>query len=172
MEVLVSILVLSIGMLGVMGLQMASLRSLNHSRLQATAGRLGADMAEIMQGNLAVALSSSGNPYLIDTEQGPPTGSATCLMSGCSDARQQAQGEVAEWLARLQGPQGLPQVRAVICRDTAPYDAAGLPRWACLDQGDTVVIKIGWPGSNGSDSATQPPSRPGLIVRAVGGAPW
>ena len=51
---------------------------------------------------------------------------------------------MTEWLARVDAE--LPGAQVGVCIDSAPYDGAGKPRWACDTTGTdaTTVIKIGW----------------------------
>ena len=89
-EVLVAVLVLSIGLLGLAGLQVTSLQS-NHSayyRSQATL--LAYDIADRMRANRAVALGSA------DYVTNFPTSSSSNTVSGSRAAR-----DKAEWLNRL-----------------------------------------------------------------------
>lgn len=88
-EVLITVLILAVGLLGVAGMQMTSIQS-NHSayyRTQATV--LAADLAERMRANREVALTTA---YNLDF----PTSS-----SGHSVSGSQAQKDLAEWLNTL-----------------------------------------------------------------------
>ncbi|WP_439859698.1 type IV pilus modification protein PilV [Pseudomonas sp. MBLB4136] len=88
-EVLIAIVVLSIGLLGLAGLQLTSMQS-NHSayyRSQATL--LAYDLADRMRANRTAALTSA---YLVDF----PTSSSSNTVSGTT-----AQKDRAEWLNNL-----------------------------------------------------------------------
>lgn len=166
LEILVSILVLSLGILGAVGMQGASLQANREARLQSAGVRFADEIAELMRSNHQVAnkADAADNPYLID-EDGESASSIVltglCGMSGkaaCSGSTDVAERDIAEWLRRAsdvtQG--GLPGMRAVICFDSAPYDASGLPKWNCDGTGNTLSIKIGWTRANTLSSATGP----------------
>ena len=148
-EVLVAIVVLSFGLLGMVGLQAASLQANRDARLQSTAILLARDLAEAMRGNKAVAVTT--NAYLGDfqsTGGGPltPTVASYCMTVGqdCTTDTAMANAQMTEWLARVSAE--LPGARVRICKDSAPYSSDGLPQWACTSAAatDITVIKIGW----------------------------
>jgi type IV pilus assembly protein PilV len=67
LEVLVAIVVLSFGVLGVVGLQAASLQANKEARNQSAAVRLGRELGDMMRGNKDIAiLSGTANPYLVN----------------------------------------------------------------------------------------------------------
>jgi type IV pilus assembly protein PilV len=159
LEVLIAVVVLSFGLLGVVGLHASALQNNRAARLQSTAVQLGRELGEMMRGNKAVALQAADNPYL--GEFNSPLAAATaatCLSVGsvCATNVEVASAELSEWLSRVDGE--LPGARVTICRDDAPYDAGGRPRWACADASasDTLVIKIGWTtlSTDGSQSTS------------------
>ena len=57
-EVLISIVVLCFGVLGMVGLQAASLQANREARLQSTAVRMAEEMAELMRSNKDTALKA------------------------------------------------------------------------------------------------------------------
>lgn len=63
-EVLVAIVLLSFGLLGMVGLQAAALQNNREARLQSAAVDLARELAEMMRGNKDVAALTSANPYL------------------------------------------------------------------------------------------------------------
>ena len=148
-EVLVAIVVLSFGLLGMVGLQAASLQANRDARLQSTAILLARDLAEAMRGNKAIAVGTV-NPYIgsfqsVGTNPLVPTVASYCLTVGqnCTTPAAVANAQMTEWLSRVSTQ--LPGARVEICKDSAPYDGNGLPRWACSTAGtDIIVIKIGW----------------------------
>lgn len=72
-EVLVALLVLSLGVLGIAGLQATSLRNKNNAYLRTQANILAYDIVDRMRANRSAVLSSSYNISLGAT----PTGSST-----------------------------------------------------------------------------------------------
>lgn len=88
-EVLIAVVVLSIGLLGLAGLQVTSVQS-NHSAYQRSqASLLASDLADRMRANRDAAL---GNAYLMDF----PTSSSSNDVDGS-----QADKDKAEWLNNL-----------------------------------------------------------------------
>ena len=149
-EVLISIVVLSFGLLGVAGLQAASLKYGRIARQQSTAVSLARELADMMRGNPGAASLASGNPYFGDFSGAsiPAAGTATCLDVGsaCTNGNTIAAAQLTDWLIRV--GQALPEARAVICDDTTPYNSSnGLPQWTCTASSSgnfTAVIKLGW----------------------------
>ena len=157
-EVLVSIIILSFGLLGMVGLQATALQSNREARMQSSAGSLARELAEMMRGNkeIAVLPTSATNPYLGDFSS--PLASATasyCLnvataTPACGPNNTLvantviAQAQMTEWLSRVDSE--LPGARVSICVDGTPYDANGLPQWACNATGvqPNMFVKIGW----------------------------
>lgn len=144
-EVLVAVVVLSFGLLGMVGLQGASLKANREARLQASGVRLASEVGDMMRGNKQISILTTGadNPYLQSNFTGTVTAaSPNCFSAPCTTAKQVATADVADWLARVSTE--LPGARVVICFDATPFDAAGKPQWACSDTGGVVNVKIGW----------------------------
>ena len=149
-EVLVSIVVLSFGLLGMVGMQAASLKANREARLQSSAMVLARELAEMVRSNNAIGiLTGSANPYL-GIFNSSPLAAATptyCLSMGttaCADNTAIANAEMTEWLARVDAE--LPGARVDVCFDAAPFDTTtGLPQWPCTaGTSGIVVVKIGW----------------------------
>ena len=103
LEVLVAMVVLSIGLLGLSGLQTSGLRSNHSAFLRSQATIITNDILDRMRANRARAVAGSYNLAY----GAPPTGSITCTTS-CS-ATQVAQMDLFEWrddLARLPAGEG------------------------------------------------------------------
>lgn len=158
-EVLVSIVILSFGLLGMVGLQASALQANREARIQSVAIGLARELAEMMRGNKNVALLTANNPYLGNfTSPLTPTSASYCLnvaagTTACANSTAIANAQMTEWLARVDNE--LPGARVNVCTDSAPFDANGLPQWACTATGTgaTLVIKIGW--TRGSTNRTQ-----------------
>ena len=157
-EVLVAIIILSVGMLGAVGMQSAALRSNKESRNQAAAVTFARDLGEKMRGNHTVAIqtTSANNPYLFDTTltgtSSVATFSVNCFTTGCPILKDAATWDVADWQARVQA--SLPTPRVKVCFDKEPYDSAGIAKWACTNDGDLSVLKMSWTTSNTAGSLT------------------
>ena len=149
-EVLISIIILSFGLLGMVGLQAAALQGNRDARLQSTAVSLARELAEMMRSNKEVARTAS-NPYLgvFTTDPLAAASPSYCLKAGslpsaCASTTAIANAQMTEWLARVSSD--LPGAQVVVCIDSNPYASSGRPRWACDVTGTapTAVIKIGW----------------------------
>ena len=177
-EVLVSLLLLALGLLGASILQLHSLRARHESALLSAGVQLAAGMAERMRANSVLMNGpDTGNPYLNvayaaadDAEAG---GAPDCLGAAACSAAELAQFDIAEWKQQLHA--ALPGARLHICRDAPAWDAAaqGLP-WACNGgKGAPIVIKLGWRGRqpDGSPAVNAAgESLPRLAFQLGGGA--
>jgi type IV pilus assembly protein PilV len=168
LEVLISIVVLCIGLLGMVGLQASSLQANREARLQSAGVALARELGETIRSNPAAAALATGNPYLVATTS--PLAATTpsyCLSVGssCADTNAIANAQLTEWLARVDAE--LPGARVAVCFDASPYDSAGQPEWACdpTNAGATLVIKIGWTraafsrGATAAGATAPPPDR-------------
>jgi type IV pilus assembly protein PilV len=144
-EVLVSILVLSFGMLGVASLLATSLSGSHTSSLRTQAIVLADDLADRMRANRATAVSPGPNNYA-----GIAPAENRCRAVhyahrhaapvACTPA-QLAADDLFDWQAQLVA--ALPQGSGVVCIDSTPEDgAAGAP--ACDGVGGAYAIKEFW----------------------------
>ncbi|MBX9935874.1 MAG: type IV pilus modification protein PilV [Burkholderiaceae bacterium] len=198
-EVLISIVVLSFGLLGSVGLQSFALKSNREGRLQSVATTLAREYAEMMRGNkyIGVKPAAANNPYLLNDKtikalSDLPTAWAYCLHTGCEDGgvltakapntavqTKVAQSQVLEWMARALGD--LPGAWVRVCFDEAPFDSNGLPQWDCTaptggaTANSTIVIKMGWTqsaidrGQTGDAALQKADTRPTLIFPVTSG---
>jgi len=155
LEVLVAIVVLSFGVLGVVGLQAMALQANKEARYQSTAVALARELGDMMRStkNIATLTSAAQNPYLIDFQNANfPGAPNNCFAAVCPSPLTVAQFNMQEWLARVNT--AVPGVRVVVCFDDTPYGADGRPRWAC-DGGatGTSVVKIGWARQSSDSNA-------------------
>jgi len=192
-EVLVSIVILSFGVLGVVGLQAAAIRSNQEAKHQMVALQLARELADMVRGNHAVGALTLNNPYVgsfsASCSANPaPAGTSNCsakltpgfpsycltVGSTCADSTAVAQAQLTEWLDRVDSV--LPTARVVTCFDDDPYDSHGLPVWACPESapaGAPFVIKIGWTrttldksktGAAALDMAVNTDSSPSVVL--------
>jgi type IV pilus assembly protein PilV len=152
LEVLIAIIILSMGMLGAVGMQAAAMQANKETRNQAAAATLGRDLAERMRGNHTIAIKTlaADNPYIFDaTLTGiVATPSVNCFTTGCPTVKDAASWDVADWQTRVQT--ALPTPRVNVCFDKDPFDSAGKPRWVCTNDGNVTVLKMSWTRSNTS----------------------
>jgi type IV pilus assembly protein PilV len=155
LEILVAIIVLSFGLLGMVGIQAMALKSNNDAKQQSTAVQLAGELSDMMRSNkaIAVGLTPAANPYLVanyfggsNTVSNPPE---MCTGTyGCTSTINVARWEMYDWLTRVNDT--LPGARVQVCYDNAPYTTSalgGLPQWGCSGTpaaGGSISIKIGW----------------------------
>lgn len=146
LEVLVSIVLLAIGVLGMLAMQAWALRANQQARYQNAAIRYARDLGELMRSNPGVALQTGdNNPYLGTwTGTAAPyasTSGSACLDAACSGGSAIAQADVDDWYARIS--RELPGVQVTVC-----FDNSATPTWSCPASPNTAVmsptIKIGW----------------------------
>lgn len=164
-EVLVSMLVLTIGLIGAAMMQLHAFRTTEQSNFQDTAVTLARQIAdEIRANNIEMNKPPGANPFLPLSFAAPGSPGATatnCYTGSCSAAAMAAQN-IVEWKRRIADI--LPDGRLEICRDATPVNANGDFVW-CDPSGAApgagpITIKVGWsartPDGKGAD-ANQPP---------------
>jgi type IV pilus assembly protein PilV len=176
-EVLISILIVSIGILGSSAMELIALRTTQESGFQTVAFQLAAEISNQIRMSKAAGSQATRivNAYLsvdYQAEVGPVSTSTQCLSinSNCQPI-ELANFNISQWEQRIQAT--LPMGRLVICRDADPWDAGrGQFKWACggTPSGrDNVAIKIGWQSkaSNGASPTDASRERPPLVVLAT-----
>ena len=169
-EVLVSVVILSIGVLGAVGMQAASLQSNREVRYQVIAASIARELAEKMRGNhiIAVKTTATDNPYLLDTTL---TASSTltapspnCYTTSCPTGLNIAAWDIFDLQVRLKDALPTPRIR--ICMDTQPFTSAGVAKWNCTNTGDVAVLKLAWnrAGTKGETEFTSQTTTVPLIV--------
>lgn len=182
-EVLVAIVVLSFGVLGVVGMQAAALQSNHAARNQSTAIALGRELADMLRTNKTVSLqpTAPANRYLVDFTGTLPAAGANCFTGACASPTLVAEFDLRQWLVRVNA--ALPGARVVVCFDDTPYVAAtGRPQWVCDSAAQkTLAIKIGWT-QKALDSGAAAPERtegvgdgtgdgvPGVVLPVIPGS--
>jgi type IV pilus assembly protein PilV len=177
-EILVSLVILAIGLLGTLGLQLATLRSNQFTAQAAVAAQLARDYEEIVQMVPSAAVSSSEGTStfsVLDTTTNVAPNPLNCVGTGanCSPT-EQMNALLYEWKSRVTNT--LPAGRAVVCRDSTPRDTSGagqgLYHWACDDEGDMIMIKMGWAAkADKSDVVMQAiatDDRPRIVITVFG----
>ncbi|RQO33543.1 type IV pilus modification protein PilV [Herminiimonas sp. KBW02] len=162
-EVLISIFVLTVGVIGAASMQLTALQTSRWSAFQTTALHLALEMADhIRSHSRQIQSGDMSNPYLAIDYQIPyhhPAINCYGREVNC-DAGELAQFEIALWLKRVS--KELPAARVRVCRDMQPWDA-GRRRytWNCTESSGAnsnplIFIKIGWPEQNAADSDFPP----------------
>ena len=176
-EVLVSIVILGLGMLGAAGLQLATLRSNQYTAQSSVATQLVRDYEEITQMLRSASISTSTGTSVLTAVDTTVTDTATkdCKGNGTNcTSGELAAFMLTEWKARVKAE--LPGGRAKVCRDSAPKEtsgaAAGLYRWDCDDTGDMLMVKIGWTARTDKTDAVMQAvsadSRPRIVMTIFG----
>lgn len=133
-EVLIALVVFSIGLLGVAGLQMSGLRANHSSALRTQTTYLAYDMADRMRANIQGI--NDGNYLNLSGDPGDPG----CSASGCTPALM-AQTDLHEW--NLANASNLPSGSGAVCLDSTPNDGTPVAI-ACDGLGTAYAIKIWW----------------------------
>ena len=143
-EVLIAVLVLSIGLLGLAALQTSGL-GMNHSAyLRSQATILAADMADRMRANRAGVDSFA---YHLPAS----TAHAACTSTGGCTTAELAENDMSEWTTNL--ATALPGGTGIVCRDSNPNDGASAASPSCSGGGGVYAIKIWWRDDRNTVSA-------------------
>jgi len=155
LEVLITILVLSIGLLGFAGLQAQSLRTNSSASQGSAATALANEIINRMRANRASAATPAGAYSETRAGQLGVLNPACDTPAGCLPAAQVLH-DLAQWDAAIAAT--LPNGLGVVCRDTTPNDlgAATPTEPTCSGDGPVYAIKIWWgpdllPGPDGDD---------------------
>lgn len=133
-EVLIALVLFSMGLLGVAGLQVSGLRANHSSALRTQTTYLAYDMADRMRANIQGV--NDGNYNNLSGDPGDPG----CASSSCTPALM-AQTDLHEW--NLANASNLPSGSGAVCLDSTPDD--GTPASiACDGLGAAYAIKIWW----------------------------
>lgn len=114
LEILIAVVVLSIGILGMAGLQFASLQSNQQSYQRSQAATLVASMLDRMRANQAAAAAGA---YALAANITPTAVTIDCAAASC-DTAQLAVYDLSTWYATL--TQTLPGSTAIIACSTTP----------------------------------------------------
>ncbi len=149
-EVLISLLVLSIGLLGVARLQIVGVRSTHGSFLRGQAIMFAYDMADRMRANRIAVVNASGTPVgFYNSADGTDFQSPSdngCTETGADFAADCSVAELAandtfEWQQNLVN--FLPEASGTVCIDSTPDDGtAAAPQ--CDDVGQSYAVKVFW----------------------------
>jgi len=133
-EVLVSMTVLAVGILGIGAMQTSTLKSNQNSYMRTQAVFHANDIVERMRSNAqGVEAGNYDDPN--------PVLTASCQASAGCTAAQMAANDVAQWEASVAA--ALPMGAATVCLDSTPDDGtSALP--ACDSTGSVYAVKIWW----------------------------
>jgi type IV pilus assembly protein PilV len=145
LEVLVSLLVLSIGLIGVAGLQLLGVSNSRDAYFRTQAVMLSYDISDRMRANQDAVDSGtySGSTGTLNGNCRSTTGCTPDEMAG---------DDVALWkqaLASLPGGEG------VVCIDSTFDDGAGEGSPACDGSGNQYVVKVWWDDDRNASTAKE-----------------
>jgi type IV pilus assembly protein PilV len=146
LEVLISLLIISFGLLGLAGLQVISLKNSHSATMRTLATQHAQDIADRMRANMA-GVAAGG--YAMGAGGATATEVPACLTTvGCTPA-QQAANDLFEWQQGLDATAstsgtGLPGGQGVVCIDSTPNDGASAASPDCDNIGQLYVIKVWW----------------------------
>ena len=145
-EVLVSVIILAVGLLGIARLQGLSLRNNQSALLRTQATQFAYDMADRMRTN---NLGFSAGNYNLPAS----TAVSNCeTAAGCTPA-QMATNDMYVWSTVLNNT--LPAGVGIVCLDSTPDDGASDTAPACDGSGTVYAIKIWWQDDRNSPGTLQ-----------------
>lgn len=143
-EVLITVVILAVGLLGLAGLQITGLSSGQNAYLRTVATQQAYDVADRMRANPAGV--QAGNYNSISGNGTNPN----CISSGCTVA-QMAQYDAWEWQSN--NALYLPSGAGAVCIDSTPND--GTPAApACDGAGNLYAIKVWWDSTHSGSANT------------------
>lgn len=134
LEVLIAILVVSLGFLGWTGIGLRGLRWVNDSMYRTKAVYLAYQMTDRVRANLPGASSGAYNA-LVGTASNPG-----CVATNCTVA-QMALADYYEW--NTEAAALIPSGKGVICLDSTPDDGT-IASADCDGAGTVLVVKVFW----------------------------
>jgi len=150
-EVLISVLVISVGFIGLAGMQVGGLAAANDSLYRSKAVYLTYQMADRVRANIPGAVAPiNGYNYLTGTGSDP-----NCVTTGCSPANM-ALTDFFEWSAEVAAL--LPSGVGVVCIDSTPDDGTATAD-GCDGVGTNLAVKVWWT-ENGIEHGFQTAFRP------------
>jgi type IV pilus assembly protein PilV len=144
LEVLVALVVLSVGLLGLAGLQLTSVTNTRDAYYRTQAITLSYDIADRMRANLD-ALTT----YDASTNTTPVAACRTT--SGCSTANM-ANDDLALW---RQAIAALPAGEGIVCIDSTPNDGASVSSPGCDAAGAQFAVKVWWNNDRSATNANE-----------------
>lgn len=154
-EVLVAVIIISIGVLGLVAMQGRTIQFTQDSAQRNTAAMLADDLIEQIRSNRDAVVNASGvrsasNYYKTAGASFPTTGVAACRTAAGCTPEQMATDHLVQWVAQIRNSLPIDDATLsgayIICRDRTPGSAA------CDNQGSAIKIQIAWISRNTADS--------------------
>jgi type IV pilus assembly protein PilV len=156
LEVLVSMLIIAVGLLGMAGLQIQSLKQGQSAYYRSVATQLAYDLSDRMRGNLVGVLANEYNRTGLGSDYG--TIEAACNTTTGCNAAALARNDAYEWQQMVRTL--LPGGEGLVCIDSTPDDGVSAATHLCdgtapatLNVRPTHAIKIWWTDDR-SETAT------------------
>ena len=156
LEVLVSMLIIAVGLLGMAGLQIQSLKQGQSAYYRSVATQLAYDLSDRMRGNMAGVLANEYNRTGLGSDYG--TVEAACNTTTGCNAAALARNDAYEWQQMVRTL--LPGGEGIVCIDSTPDDGASPAAHDCngtwpatANVRPTHAIKIWWTDDR-SEAAT------------------
>jgi len=144
-EVLIALLILSVGLLGLANLQGQSISSSYNAHLRTQATTLAQSMVDRMRANREYA-RSAGNNYVTGFSDSPPLVSVDCSVSSCSPA-EMALFDVNEWKCDLRKYDNNALCSGLGTQTTLPSGAGSVSAPDAVTGQTTVTVS--WTDTNG-----------------------
>lgn len=132
-EILITVLVVAVGLLGLANMQLASLRASHSAQMRSIVTQLTYDIGDRMRANLAARAS-----YL---NVGAPAAAVDCSTAPCT-SDQLAAYDLTQWSAMIKAL--LPGGVGIVCADATPQDTSTPTATGCDAAGDLLAVKIWW----------------------------
>ena len=168
-EVLVAIVIISIGILGLVAMQGRTVQYTQDSAQRNTAAMLADDLIELIRSNRDGVVASNGllrgtsNYYKAASASFPASGVADCrTASGCTpdDMATDHQNLWAQQVRNSLPVDNSTLAEFVICRDSTPNSAA------CDNLGSAIKIQIAWLSRNSECAPNTPCTNAGEVDNA------
>lgn len=146
-EVLIALVVLSIGLLGLAGLQTVGLRNNHSAYLRSQATLMAYDIADRMRANTAAVATDDYHSMAANNA----TLQTSCSsIAGC-EPDEQAENDLKVWYTGVTNE--LPGGEGEVCLDSTPEDGDGESSPACDGSGRLYAVKIWWTDERDSSAA-------------------
>jgi type IV pilus assembly protein PilV len=147
-EILIAIVIFSIGLLGIASLQIAGMRYTHGSQLRSVAVMQAESMSDLMRANSFGVESGFYNVANLAGGEMPTSYAQDCAVEECT-AEERATYDLVLWNQHVDdvpiesNADVLPQGTGVVCRDSTPNDGTSAD-WECDDSGTVYAIKLEW----------------------------
>ncbi len=154
LEILIAIVIFSIGLLGIARLQIAGMRFTHGSQLRSTAVQQAESMADLMRAN-EYGMRKGNYNFLNQGTDMPTAAPFDCAVVPCN-ATNRATYDLVNWnTSNTNVLPGDAEATGAVCRDSTPDDGSSAD-WACDNLGNVYAIKVQWleRSSPGADTDT------------------